>query len=223
MKEKIRLGYEIDVLSSFENKVKKTIRHIKQNNCKVQTKIIGNEARKINAPTRSIDIIITSPPYINAQKYFRSTQLELYWLDLVDNQKLRDLDEKMIGTERVKSNNYKIFRLIGLDSIDKTLKRYKEDKKIAYIISQYYSSMILVIKEMYRVLKKDGKLVLVMGDNNIKGKLVPSGKIFQDILVKEGFRLDKIYFDEIESYSLMTKRNNTANIIKREWVLVAKK
>lgn len=219
----IREGFNVDVFHIFEKQVKKAAQIIEKNNPKIKTKIVGNDARYINLPSRSVNVVITSPPYINAQKYFRSTQLELYWLGFVDNKKLRLLDKKMIGTERVSAKNYNDFKLTNSEDINKILKRYKNDKKIAHIIFQYYTSMILVIKEIYRVLKKDGKLIFVIGDNNIRGKVVPSGKIFQEVLNKTGFKLDKIYFDKIENYSLMTKRNKTANIIKKEWVIVAKK
>lgn len=223
MRKEIEKGFERDVWGCFERQVKKAARDLKQNHPLIKTKIIGNDARKINLPKSSIDLVITSPPYINAQKYFRSTQLELYWLGLVDNKKLKSLDKKMIGTERIKVKDYKEFRLIGFRETDKILKRYKNDKKIAQIIFQYYTSMILAIKEIYRVLEKNGKLIFVIGDNNIRGKVVPSGKVFQEVLMKTGFKLDKIYFDEIKNYSLMTKRNKTADIIKKEWVIVAKK
>lgn len=223
MIEKVEHGYKVDVLSSFEDQVKKMIRHLKQNNCKIEARIIGDDARNIRMPDSCIDIIITSPPYINAQKYFRSTQLELYWLDLVDNKKLKELDEKSIGTERVKVRDYKNFKLTDFRLINDIVKKYKDDKKVAYIILQYYNSMIKVIKELYRVLKKNGKLILVIGDNHIKGRVVPSGKIFDKILVETGFKIEKIYFDKIKNYSLMIKRNKTADIIKFEWILVARK
>ncbi|HCU79727.1 MAG TPA: hypothetical protein DGN60_01030, partial [Chloroflexi bacterium] len=62
--------------------------------------IINTDARTLrNIDDQSIDSIITSPPYANAQEYFRSIKMELYWLNLLDGDRLKQLNKDIVGTE----------------------------------------------------------------------------------------------------------------------------
>ena len=68
-------------------------------------KIIGKDARDIELPDESIDLAVTSPPYLNAVDYPRANQLQIYWLGLWKG-KLSDLKKNYIGTEQVTAKEY---------------------------------------------------------------------------------------------------------------------
>src|ERR1700722_14142550 len=46
-----------------------------------------------------VDFVITSPPYVGAQKYIRSSSLSIGWLGLAPDHKLRALERGSIGRE----------------------------------------------------------------------------------------------------------------------------
>jgi len=175
----------------------------------------------------SIGIVITSPPYINAQKYVRTTKLELWWLAMVEpsTDGLSQFAKQFVGTERVPYEEYKELSLVGNPRADEVLKHiYKSSPERAGIVSRYFRDMRLVMTEVYRVLKPGGYFVLVIGDNTVCGHVVENHSILAEIAQEDiGFYLKAVLVDEIRSRGLITKRHETAGVIADEWVLMLKK
>lgn len=232
MLEKIASGFNPDVTRIFKNKVRENavgviklsnhINHFKKN---VFSEVIGSDARSIALQDNSIDLVVTSPPYISAQKYFRSTSLELYWLDLLDVDKFRELDSKIIGTEKVYIKDYQKLHLTGVEILDEILRKvFKRDKIRAYVTYNYFNEMKKVFAEIQRVLEPGRHFILLIGNNEVKGLKVPSHQILAEIALKSGF--SSVYrplVDKIKSRGLMTKRNKTAGLINSEWLIIFRK
>lgn len=198
-------------------------RELKRGKLIVKGQIDKSEARPIE--DESIGLVITSPPYINAQKYIRTTKFELFWLGLVNEKEIVDLDRNIMGTERVYSSEYVKTPLIGIESADKVIKRiYERDKERATIVSKYFSDMRKVTKEIYRVLKKNGRFILVIGDNKVCGIGVENHKILSDIAMQgAGFKVETILVDRVRSRGMITKRHETGGLVLDDWVIVLKK
>ncbi|MGH9921503.1 MAG: DNA methyltransferase, partial [Nitrososphaerales archaeon] len=83
LKKKSKMNKTL-VFNKFEQSVNKFMPRILDfsNNCykDVKVKLIKEDARKLELDSNSIDVSITSPPYINAMDYPRVNQLEMYWL-----------------------------------------------------------------------------------------------------------------------------------------------
>jgi len=232
-----------DVWTLFENAVKTNITKLNYlNNIRelknklVTAKVIWDDARNIKngqlvecgrinknsikeLPSNSIDIIFTSPPYLTAQKYIRTSRLELLWLGYTEKE-ISNLDKISIGTERV-SVDIRI-RKLGIDSIDSLINHTssEERKKLVY---SYFENMIKVLKEIYRLLKRGGYAIFVVGDNKVSGKMVNTYRLLTDAAINEGFEELLILKDEIRVRSMMTKRNGTGGIIRDEYVIILKK
>ena len=209
---------------------------------KVEAEIIWDDARELkrgrliangkidksNAePLRNgcIGLVITSPPYINAQKYIRTTKFELFWLGLVTEEELPALDRMFVGTERVFSNEYGELCLTGVQSADSVIQRiYERNKERAGIVSRYFNDMRQVIGETHRVLKKGGRFVLVVGDNTICGLTVESHRILADIATQDsGFEVETVLVDKIRSRGMITKRHETGGMVLDDWVIILQK
>jgi hypothetical protein len=76
---------------------------------------------------------------------------------------------------------------------------------------------------MARVLKPKRYMVLIAGNNRVCGKRFMTEHYLRRIAEDEGFTLVLRLVDDIRSRGLMTKRNKTASVITREWVLVFRK
>lgn len=172
--------------------------------------------------SNSISLIITSPPYLSAQKYVRSTRLELYWLDMISNVELNKLDRQTIGTERVSLRNEKQeFRIDVIDSLlGKIEKKSKERMLIAY---EYFQNMAQVFKQCYRLLKTNGFMVLVLGNNKIGKYTVNTAQMLTKLAKKTGFKDRFILRDEIKGRGMITKRHGSGGLIKDEFVIVLQK
>lgn len=232
MREKIENGWNPSVYDEFKDAIKNALKCHGQfaSLCSedVDANIVEASSKRIPLSDDSIDLIITSPPYINAQKYLRSTRNEIVWLGLVNNyERLLEMDKELIGTERVYTHEYdEIQRNISVEhgTADRVVKRIANlNWKLAVVVFKFFNGMRVVIGEMHRVLCKGSKAVLVIGNNTISGIKVPSSKILTDVAVHTGFKLSQVFVDDIVSRGLMTKRNKTANIINREWVIVLQK
>jgi len=172
-----------------------------------------------------VGLVITSPPYINAQKYIRTTKFELWWLNLETEKSLPELDKQMIGTERVYFDEYKELMPVENKKADQLLKSiFKKSRERAAIVSRYFREMREVMATGHRLLKPGGYFVLVVGDNTVTDKTVRNHEILAEIAQEKGrFTLESILVDSIRSRGLITKRHETAGVIPEEWVLVLKK
>jgi DNA modification methylase len=228
LKEKINKGRRVYPISYFKQEVIKNTKRIQEfsslcfQNCRSQ--ILSDDARKLSLKDETVDLVITSPPYMSAQKYFRSTRLELLWLGLVTEQELRNLDSQIIGTERIRSIEYSKLQRTGIDEVDTLAERlYQIDKLRTAVMVKYFKDLQFVFKEIFRCLKCGKFFVLVIGNNEIRGIRIPAHLIAAKLAENIGFEKELMMVDEIKSRGLMTKRNKTAGLINSEWILVFRK
>lgn len=191
---------------------------------KLNFEFSNNGCRNDSIPDNSIQLIITSPPYPGAQKYIRASTFSLGWLGLCSSSNLMDLKRKVIGREEFRKNEYCEKIITGDSDADYLIgKIYEKNKKCAAIASSYILEMKNVLKEQYRVLKKGGYFVLVAANNRICGENFRTQEYLRRVSKDLGFVEQLLLIDDIRSRGLMTKRNATANIISREYIVVFKK
>lgn len=173
---------------------------------------------------RKVDFILTSPPYINAQDYFRSYKLELWWLGLATPEDVRRLKRQAIGTESIYGAKYDP----GLDNKVKLLNTicnaiWQINKTKCHIIHKYFQDMMLVFEECYRVLEKGKHFCLITGNNTICGIQVPTCHISADMANIIGFKVVEMGTDRIKDRALPPRRNHDGGIIKEERITVFQK
>lgn len=228
VRKKLESLQTVNVYDKFESVSKANIDRVASLRDKisngVSTKIVSNDARKLGLADDSVDMILTSPPYAGAQKYIRASWLNLYWLNRVKIEDIRELKKHNIGREDYRkeemSESY-----TGIDAADTVLKvLYKSgNMKRAFLTANYLNEMKVALDESIRVLRPDGYMVIVIGNNTVCKRQFDTQDYLTTYLVGKGMKLQYKLIDDIKSYGLMTKRNKTANTITSEWVLVLKK
>ncbi|MFW9966273.1 MAG: DNA methyltransferase [Candidatus Thorarchaeota archaeon] len=171
----------------------------------------------------SVDLAVTSPPYINAVDYPRTHQLEMYWLGLVEDGPLSNMKRKYIGTETVYKDEYIRLRTSGFDSLDPLLRKiYNEDPRRSYIAFKFFEDMKEQLKEIHRVLQPGSHYCVVIGNNVIRGNVVESHKILTEIATSDdvGFKIDKSFFSGVIRHFIKIPRKER---MAGEWVLVLRK
>jgi len=227
MKKKREEGYVFEPIKYFTETLFINYSHMSAINKKISKKdflgfIKTNDARKIKLPKsiKKVDLIVTSPPYANAQEYFRNIKLELLWLKELTNERIIKLDKDQIGGENHASKNYKNLHLTGIKEIDRLIKKiYHINKKSSYIVFKYFINMEKVIEEVDRVLKNKGHFIIIVGNNTVRGIKIPIHSTLIKIALNKGFKLHDLGYDNIRSRKFMTQRNNNADIIKKDWVI----
>lgn len=154
-------------------------------------KIIGTNAKSINQEYKGkVDLIITSPPYVNGTNYFRNTKLELWILDLITNENdLKSLrgDAITAGINNVSSRNEDIIELEFVEKYAVQLDKLAPDKRIPKLIRAYFSDIDRVFKNFYDILKLHGVIYFDIGDSQYYNVHIPVDKIIQKIAGMNGF------------------------------------
>lgn len=170
----------------------------------------------------SIGLIITSPPYITAQKYVRTTKLELLWLGLADSKSLRELDKETIGSERVKVDEEII--PTNIKAIDNLCNEIEEiSKERAIMVNRYFNDMALVMQNSYKILKKGREMILIVGNNKVCGHDVNTHDMLAEIGESVGFKRELVVKDKIRSRGMITRRHKNGGLIEDEYIVVLRK
>jgi DNA modification methylase len=178
------------------------------------------DARSINYPDDYFDLAVTSPPYANAVDYPRTHQLEIYWLGF-ETGSLTPLKKKHVGTESVSATKYRYLHKIYVKEADNVIaKIYKKDPRRAYIVYKYLYDMRENLKEVYRVLKKDGHYIIVVGNNKIRKELFENWKYIMSMAIEIGFKVENYFASEIIKHFIKVPREERINT---DWILVLKK
>jgi DNA modification methylase len=143
------------------------------------------DARALPFRSNSVDIVITSPPYLNAIDYIRGHKLSLVWMGH-SIKSLRLVRSGNIGSERslyLDETNELMNILKRMGDIDKLDRRHRG------MIMRYLDDMSHVISECGRVLRDDGQAVFVIGNSSIRGVYVKNSEALIDLAQKSGFKL----------------------------------
>jgi len=184
--------------------------------------IISNDARDIKNKKYDgkVKLVVTSPPYINAFDYVRSLRLENAWLGYYGDSTIIDVKRKQIGTETVSHKEYHEIEETGIKKLDKIIKKIsKKDKKRAYIVQKFFVDMSKNMLEIKRLLKKNGRYVIVVGNSNIRGIEVPTNELLVEIAKNNGFSLDNMFSYVIKNRYLRIPRSGKGGLIKKDWVI----
>lgn len=175
----------------------------------------------------SIDAIVNSPPYSTALDYIKNDYPQLTLLELTDIPKL---ETNMIGNPRFKVYSQSLLNEITNNGADyanlpqnaketvSTLIKYGRTKE-AMRTYKFFKDMYLALKEMYRVLKRPSKCVIVIGNNHYKldgnYAVVKNDAVLKEMALMLGFREDRTIVRELEK--------SQAGMIRYESILILEK
>jgi hypothetical protein len=208
----------------------KRIESLSSNNIKPQGLVVPSaDARSIRSPSGrrlpagSVKLVLTSPPYLGAQKYIRASSLSLGWLGLTETHTLRDLEDLTIGREHFRKVDIGL-RKTGVDPADELIRQVQIENPLrAHIASTYLCEMRDALQEIHRILARDGVFVMVSGSNRLCGRPFHTTSYLVQIALELGFRLELELVDVIRSRGLMTRRNASASVIETEAITVLRK
>ena len=195
----------------------------------VSTKMLKGDARKTKLNDKSIDLIITSPPYVTSYEYADLHQISTLWFKYTDD--IAKIKKHFIGTttrQRVKNETNSNTANIILNKIHKKNKRYWRN------ISNYYFDLSKAYAEMYRVLKPGSYTCLIIGDTEYFNIPILNTKVSIELLKNNGFKLMKIikrklsgkhftpYRDKNGRFTRSTD-SDKRKIYQYEYIIIAKR
>ena len=197
------------------------------NSCEILNQSILSGINQVK--NNSIDLVVTSPPYINAMNYPMNHRYESFLLSLLPPENSIEYQQKFIGTERVFAKDYKILHQFPSDQflgkqLNQALKDiYILEPKRSFIVYKYFSEMHTSFKTLYSKLKKGARFVLVAGTNTIKGTPIDTFSILKGDLETMGMKAELTFHYDIINNALKITRHKTADIIKYDGVTVLRK
>ncbi len=161
-------------------------------------------------PCRSgtVDIQITSSPYVTSYEYADLHQLSLAWLGktLGQFQDLRSYRKQFIGTAaRVERSDY-FCSQIARQVVDALMER---DVKLAQSVAVYFADMERCFKETHRILKPGGIGCYVIGNTTLRGVEVQNAQIFAETAQLIGLDVVRIIRRIIPSKVLPQTRDSS--------------
>lgn len=144
-----------------------------------------------------VDLVITSPPYLNGTNYIRNTKLELKLLDFVLAEKdLPKMHKKGIvaGINNVSSKDKFNEPIESVKRLIDSLNEVSYDSRIQKMIIAYFNDMNDVFFALRKSMKNQGILIMDIGDSQFAGVHVPTHEILIEIAKNQGF---EIYENEI--------------------------
>lgn len=139
--------------------------------------ITHGDSRALRFENNYFDMVITSPPYLNAIDYLRGHKLSLVWMKK-SIEKIREIRSSNIGAElqeAMPEQDHIKHALIAATDEHELPPRYK-----GFLI-RYINDMDRVSSEIYRVLKPGGTVVYVIGDCTTKGIFVRNSEAIKKI------------------------------------------
>lgn len=147
------------------------------------------DARKLPLEENSIDMVITSPPYLNAIDYMRGHKLSLVWM----GHSLKEL-------RKIRSTNMGAETIINAEKSDNATERIMQKMCVTSnlsdrnkgILRRYVRDMRAVVSETKRVLCHGGKAVFVIGNCNLRGTFIENSKCIEGLASELGMEIGKI-------------------------------
>ena len=176
---------------------------------KLQHNLFNGDARNLEeyADRNSVDMVLTSPPYLNNYDYADRTRLETYFWGIYESwgDITRQVRDHLIiaATTQIRRSEMdevrscpsvlevsreihaEISRIVDQLSQLRLVKGGK--KSYDLMVAGYFEDMLKVIQGVYKVLKPGQPFVLVLGDSAPYGVHVRTDEIIGELAIAAGF------------------------------------
>lgn len=176
---------DFDIYRHYEGSVKHVLKALSSQEIKVNAKTYLSDARRLSRiQNSSIDVIITSPPYLNAIDYMRGHKFSLIWFGY-NLAYLRSIRAAAIGSEAMlrhggQEDFEELLTAIGLEGLE---------GRTRPLLDRYYVDLRSQLKESRRVLKPGRLALFVIGNSSIRGEYIRNNEILKFAARKVGFEI----------------------------------
>lgn len=183
------------------------------------------DARKLldDLEDNSIDLVITSPPYLNSRDYTDTYRLELWVLGYLRTY----IEERELRKNAIRSHvqvawpEEVALEIPKLTEYLTEIEKHRNEfwnKSIPNMIKGYFADMNEVLHTLYDKLKKNSKVYIIVGNSSYFKQTIETDSLIADIAELNGFYVDEI---RIARYLKSCGQQNSKKL--RESVIVLKK
>lgn len=156
---------------------------------------IANSTKRLPLKDNSIDLIVTSPPYVTSYEYADLHQLSLLWFGNDPHhfkkwsrhtEDFNGFRQKFVGTSLKKNQRRNDFKSAIAERIYVDLKPF--DTSIANSVAHYFSDMHGAFSEMRRILKPGAKACIIIGNTSLYGVEILNAQVAAEQMASLGFK-----------------------------------
>lgn len=183
------------------------------------------DATRVSGRLRApVGAVITSPPYHGAVDYYRRHQLEMFWLDLTNDQTDRlKLLERYIGRPKVPMSHEYVtgsaIRARGARALETRIRDVSPSRADAF--KHYCEAMRRVFVSLGRVLPTGAAAVFILGHSTWNGDQLDTSELFAEV-AGDLFELDEVLWYPVSNRYMSYSRRNGASI-DREHVVALRR
>ena len=166
---------------------------------------LWNSTKKLPLKDKSIDLIVTSPPYVTSYEYADLHQLSLLWFG--DDKKhfknwdkvvegFLDFKKQFIGSSHKKVAHNEFRSRIAEDIVKKL---ELENRSLSQSVAGYFDDMKLAFSEMYRILKKGKKACVIIGNTELLSVPILNAQVATEQMINIGFTKSKLIKREVSN------------------------
>ena len=175
-----------DVYAGFQKSAQLVARRLLPERILGTAEILLGDARTLKGiKDNGFDMVLTSPPYLNAIDYLRGHRLALVWMGHT-MKSLRETRAASVGAERI------LPQTIGSVEISSFVIRTEgstfKERQLGWI-RRYAADMKAVLRQVHRTLKPNGHLITVIGNSFIRGAKVDNAGLIEALAIENGFEV----------------------------------
>ncbi len=207
----------------LEKELEKTLQKLAQYQSKSPQKVAHTVKAGVDVLEEDLkeyaNILITSPPYLQAQEYIRSTKLELFWLGL-EEEAIQNLSRKEIPYREVPA----------IEVLSESYHACRENIEEKHLLRLYDSYFFAILSALERLSQKVSSYMFVfVGSAKVRGQSIPIHEIIvQHLTAKGKWVHEKTYIDKIVSRVMFRAEKNPATGLEdqrmdREFLVVLRR
>lgn len=187
-----------------------------ENRLKISAKVkLADATKKLPVNKESVDIIITSPPYVTSYEYADLHELSLLWFGADKNEfqdwnshsrNFPEFRRKFIGTSFKSKQTGEMTSVIGEKIVAEIT---KIDKGLSKDVANYFIDMRSAFGEMYRVLKPNKYACVIIGNTQLKGVNILNAEVATEQMLNIGFKQHKLIKREVPNKMITPWRDTT--------------
>ena len=178
---------DFDVYTGFLRAVKHISKRLTPELIRGTANVSRGDARDLHQfSNQSFDIVVTSPPYLNAIDYLRGHKLTLVWLGYKLSQ-VRTMRSASVGAEKRPDPG------MSFSDVSRYVAKGDETKfesKHLNWIERYAVDMNAIVRELARVVKSNGRIVMVVGNSFLRGAHVDNALLVKDVAHSAGLAVE---------------------------------
>jgi hypothetical protein len=166
----------------------------------IPTEVVLGDSRDLFLSTGSVDAVITSPPYCTRLDYARAMAFELALhgpaRGVPDEQSASQLRRSMMGTTMIRRQRSAFLESSTTLEVSELIRQVEQHPSYASAryygpwFRQYCEDADISLSEIARVLRVDGRCVIVVQDSYYKDVHIPLDRIFAALAVRHGLAVE---------------------------------